>query len=54
MNIVDHYENIHTCDPSSRCKIDKIYEPSRIVLTDPVAEKLLVKAILNSSIFRYP
>ena len=55
MNIVDHYKNIHTsCDPSSRCKKDKNYEPSRIVLTDPVAEKLLVKVILNSSIFRYP
>jgi hypothetical protein len=30
LNIVDHYKNIHTsCDPSSRCKKDKNYEPSR-------------------------
>jgi hypothetical protein len=50
-----HYKNIHTsCDPSSRCKKDKNYEPSRIVLTDPMAEKLLVKVILKSNIFRYP
>jgi hypothetical protein len=55
LNIVDHYKNIHTsCDPSSRCRKDKYYEPSRIVLTDPVAEELLVKVILNSNIFRYP
>ena len=55
LNIVDHYKNIHTsCDPSSRCKKDKNYEQSRIVLTDPVAEKLLVKVILKSNIFRYP
>ncbi|CAC5384549.1 unnamed protein product [Mytilus coruscus] len=43
LNVVDHYKNRHlSCDPSSRCKYDKNYKPSRIVLTDPVAEKLLL------------
>ncbi|CAC5364483.1 unnamed protein product [Mytilus coruscus] len=43
-----------SCDPSSRCKYDKNYEPSRIVLTDPLAEKLLLGVLLNSNIFKYP
>jgi hypothetical protein len=46
--------NHTSCEPSSRCKKDKNYEPPRIILTDPVAEKLLVKVILKSNIFRYP
>ncbi|CAC5424311.1 unnamed protein product [Mytilus coruscus] len=55
LNVVDHYKNRHlSCDPSSRCKYDKNYEPSRIVLTDPVAEKLLLGVLLNSNIFKYP
>ncbi|CAC5390215.1 unnamed protein product [Mytilus coruscus] len=55
LNVVDHYKNRHlSSDPSSRCKYDKNYEPSRIVLTDPVAEKLLLGVLLNSNIFKYP
>ncbi|CAC5421220.1 unnamed protein product [Mytilus coruscus] len=41
LNILDHYKNIHTdCHESARCKVDAKYEPSRIVITSPVAEKL--------------
>ena len=55
LNIVDHYKNRHlSCDPSSRCRYDSNYEPSRIVLTDPVAEKLLLGVLLNSNIFKFP
>ncbi|CAC5400295.1 unnamed protein product [Mytilus coruscus] len=42
------------CDPFSRCRYDKNYEPSRIVLSHPVAEKLLLGVLLNSNIFKYP
>ncbi|CAC5422464.1 unnamed protein product [Mytilus coruscus] len=55
LNVVDHYKNRHlSCDPSSRCRYDEIYEPSRTVLTDPVAEKLLLGVLLNSNISKYP
>ncbi|CAC5410086.1 unnamed protein product [Mytilus coruscus] len=40
LNIVDHYKNIHTgCSESSKCRKDTNYEPPRIVISDPVAEK---------------
>ena len=52
-NIVDHYKNIHhDCHETSRCKLDPKYEPSRIVITSPVAEKLLLNVILNSTIYK--
>jgi len=55
LNIVEHYRNIHTaCDPTSRCRKDKNYEPSRIVFTDPIAIKLLLGVILYSNIYKYP
>lgn len=55
LNIVDHYKNIHTrCHESSRCRKDKNYEPSRIVITQSLAEKLLVNAILSSNIYKHP
>jgi hypothetical protein len=39
LNIVDHYKNIHTsCHESSRCRKDKNYESSRVVITEPLAE----------------
>lgn len=54
VNVVDHYKNIHhECHETSRCKKDPNYEPSRIVITSPVAEKLLVNVILNSTIYKY-
>jgi hypothetical protein len=55
LNIVDHYKNIHTsCHENSRCRKDKNYEPSQIVITKPLAEKLLVNAILSSNIYKHP
>ena len=54
-NIIDHYENHHdNCNPSSRCKRDKNYEPSRVVIEDPQAEKLLRGVIRNSVIYKNP
>lgn len=54
LNIVDHYKNIHhECHVSSRCKQDKNYESSRIVITSPTAEKLLLVVLLNSTIYKH-
>lgn len=54
-NIVKHYKNEHeNCSESSRCKMDKNYEPSRTVLTNPKAEKMLQTAIQNSVIYKSP
>ncbi|VDI45471.1 Hypothetical predicted protein [Mytilus galloprovincialis] len=43
-----------SCDPSSQCRSDEKCEPKRIAVTDPVAEKLLLGILLNSTIFKYP
>ncbi len=52
-SIVLHYQNKHSrCDPSSRCQSDKNYEPSRIVITDPKAEKMLTTALHKSTIYK--
>ncbi|CAG2203831.1 unnamed protein product [Mytilus edulis] len=54
LNILDHYKNIHTdCHESARCKVDDKYELSRILITSPVAEKLLLSVILNSTLYKY-
>jgi len=54
-NIVEHYKDNHEhCHSSSRCKMDNKYEPHRTVLTDPVAEKLLLGVIKNSTIYKNP
>lgn len=54
-NVVSHYKNEHTgCPETSRCKKDKNYEPSRIVITNPKAEKLLETTIKNSVIYKSP
>ena len=54
LNIIDHYKNLHhDCNESSRCKRDTKYEPSRIVITSPIAEKLLLGVIINSTIYKY-
>ena len=38
----------------SRCKADRNYEPSRIIITDSKAEQMLQTAIMNSQIFKSP
>ena len=54
-NISSHYRNEHSaCALSSRCKKDPNYEPSRIVLTNPKADKLLRNAIEDSVILKSP
>ncbi|CAC5400437.1 unnamed protein product [Mytilus coruscus] len=54
LNIVEHYENNHQkCHPDSRCKRDTNYEPKRIVLSIPIAEKLLLDVIWKSTIYTH-
>ena len=51
--VVDHYSNFHNnCPPASRCQTDPRYEPSRIVLWDPMAKTLLCNAIVKSTLYR--
>jgi hypothetical protein len=52
LNTVDHYKNNHTgCDSGSRCRRDPKYEPSRKVISDPTAEKLLHNVIEKSTLY---
>ena len=52
-SIVEHYKNNHKhCHPTSRCKTDPKYEPSRKTITDPKAESLLRKAIHDCMIYK--
>jgi len=54
-NITEHYKNNHAnCYTESRCRKDKNYEPSRLVITNPKAEKLLETVIKTSVIYKYP
>ena len=54
-NIVKHYRDEHSdCPDSSRCKEDSKYEPSRMVITNPKAEKCLEKVIQASVIYKHP
>ena len=53
-NIVDHFQNNHKrCHSCSRCQWDPNYEPSKVVIENPVAIKLLRGAIVNSIIYKY-
>ena len=52
-NIVSHYQNNHElCDPSSRCRTDPNYKPSRENLTSPVAIRLLTETIQKCDVYR--
>ncbi|CAG2254076.1 unnamed protein product [Mytilus edulis] len=54
-NIVNHYCDKHeNCHHSSRCRFDSNYEPSRTVLTNLKARKMLEIAIKSSTIYKYP
>ena len=54
-NIVFHYKNIHdNCPAESRCRTDPNYEPSKIVIRDPVAENLLNSAVRNTVVYKCP
>ena len=53
LNAVCHYKHDHTkCHRSSRCQPDLNYESQRIVITSPVAEDMLRRAITKSTIYR--
>lgn len=55
LNVTQHYKNEHSnCHQTSRCKLDKNYEPSRIVITNPKAEKMLQNVIEQSVIYKSP
>ena len=54
-HIVNHYRNVHSdCHATSRCKLDPNYKPSRVVITNPKAAKLLKTSIENSVIYKSP
>ena len=54
-NIVPHYKGNHEkCHPTSRCKADPVYEPTKVTLRDPVAERLLTSAIRSLPIYKNP
>jgi len=53
LNTVEHYKNNHeNCSNLSRCKKDRNYEPSKIVVTDSCAEKLLTTTIKSSVLYK--
>ena len=52
-NILLHYQNVHTnCLDTSRCRTEVSYEPSKTVLKDPVAKKLLEIAIHSLQVYK--
>ena len=54
-NITLHYQSIHNnCLPESRCKTDKNYEPSKIILHDPIDIQFLDRAIKCLVIYKTP
>jgi hypothetical protein len=51
--IVPHYKNQHSnCPAESRCKVDEKYEPTKKVITDPKAEKLLTDALHSTILYK--
>lgn len=53
LNIVEHYKGNHkNCHETSRCKTDRNYESSKIIITDPKAEKLLTTVLTNIQIYK--
>jgi hypothetical protein len=51
--VVPHYKNDHKgCHSSSRCNEDSNYEPSKKVLTDSRAEKMLSDVISSSVVYK--
>jgi len=54
-NIKNHYENVHdNRSNTSRCTIDKNYQPSRIILTDPFAKGLLQNTVRDFDVNKHP
>ena len=54
-NIVNHYKNDHArCALQSRCKTDRNYEPTKMIITDIRAENLLRQALRKCTVYKYP
>ena len=54
-NVIEHYCNNHAnCHNTSRCKRDSNYGPSRIVITNGKAKKMLENVIRKSTIYQHP
>ena len=52
-NIVYNYKNIHDrCSVESRCRVDVKNEPSKLILTSQVAEKLLIAALQQIVVYK--
>ena len=55
LNIIDHSKNNHVDrHPSSRCKTDVNYEPSKTIVSDSNAELLLRKVLERTLIYKSP
>ncbi|OWF46804.1 hypothetical protein KP79_PYT22279 [Mizuhopecten yessoensis] len=55
LNIIEHYKGNHAgCYAESRCRKDKNYEPSRQILSDAVATKLLFKVLTSFVLYKSP
>jgi hypothetical protein len=54
LNCIDHHKNNHTnCHPEARCKRQgNNHEPSCVVITSPVAERLLRTTLMKMSIYK--
>ena len=54
-NIVQHYKDIHTqCHPDSPCRSEPDYQPSKIKITEPVAEELLLTTVKKLKLYKRP
>jgi hypothetical protein len=54
-NVVMHYKNVHDqCSADSRCRVDRNYESSKLILKSPVAEKLLVNGFHKTVVYKFP
>ena len=54
LNSVAHFKNYHSeCPEISRCKTDPHHENSNIIITSPIAEKLLTDAIMKSDLYKH-
>ncbi|OWF49497.1 hypothetical protein KP79_PYT17520 [Mizuhopecten yessoensis] len=55
LNIIEHYKGNHAgCYAESRCRKDKNDEPSRQILSDAVAIKLLFKVLTSYVLYKSP
>lgn len=55
VNAVEHYQNRHNkCPATARCKQDENYEPSKEIITDPVAVRLFTEAIMGTPVYKSP